>query len=126
MTFAKRLGFYGFGFSIGIVLLLFFLNGKNSGCDYMPNARILKLIRNKPLIYSDKAQESMKTLALDSLDIKKMLIDGEIDFSKSITRQKPCRFYLINGLAKNQSVAIYIENCDSLATLKSVVLTKNK
>lgn len=126
MTFAKRLGFYGFGFTIGIILLLFFLNQKNSGCDYMPNARILKLIRNKPLIFSDKALGVMKTFEIDSLDIKKILIDGEVDFSKSITRQKPCRYYWIDGKANKLAVALYIESCDSLATLIRLELNLKK
>lgn len=126
MTFGKRLGFYGFGFTIGIILLLFFLNQKNSGCDYMPNARILKLIRNKPLNYSDKALEAMKTLKIDSLDINKILIDGEVDFSKSITRQKPCRYYWIDGKAHNLEVALYIESCDSLASIERVELSVKK
>lgn len=126
MTFAKRLGFYGFGFTLGIILLLFFLNQKNSGCDYMPNARILKLIRNKPLIYSDKALEAMKNLKIDSLAVNKILIDGEVDFSKSITRQKPCRYYWIEGKSHNQEVVLYIKSCDSLATIERVESTIKK
>ncbi len=126
MTFTKRLGFYGFGFFIGLILLLFFLNGKNSGCDYMPNARILKLIRNKPLAYSDKALGAMKIFKIDSTAIKKILIDGEVDFSKSITRQKPCRYYWIDGKTHHLAVVLYIESCDSLATLIKLELNLKK
>jgi len=124
MTFFKRLGFYGFGFTLGIILLIFFLNEKNAGCDYLPNARILKLIRDKPINYSDAALNSMQNLKIDSTDIKKILFEGDIDFSKSITHQKPCRYYLINGIANNKAVSLYFENCDSLATLKSIKLTE--
>jgi len=124
MTFFKRLGFYGFGFILGIILLMFFLNEKNAGCDYLPNARILKLIREKPLNYSDAAINSMQNLNINSIAIKKILIDGDIDFSKSKTHIKPCRYYLINGSIKKKEVSLYFESCDSIATLKSIKLLK--
>jgi len=122
MTFFKRLRFYGFGFVLGIILLMFFLNEKNAGCDYLPNARILKLIREKPLNYSNEAINSMQDLKIDSLTIKDILFKGDIDFSKSITHQKPCRYYLINGLIGKKKVALYIKNCKDAATIESVEL----
>ncbi len=120
MTFFKRLGFYGFGFVLGIVLLMFFLNEKNVGCDYLPNARILKLLREKPLTYSDIAVNNMQNLKIDSTSIKKILLEGDIDFSKSKTHIKPCRYYLINGFFDKKEVALYVKNCKDLVTIESV------
>ena len=124
MNLKRRFGLYGIGFALGIALVIFFLNGKNSGCDYFPNARILKILREKPLTFSDKALQSLKTLKIDTLEIHKILLNGEIDFSKSKTKQKPCRFYWINGMANSKAVVLYVENCNNKATIESIVLQK--
>ena len=42
MSFLKRLSFYLGGFSVGTVMLLFFLSGKNTRCTYTPDARVIK------------------------------------------------------------------------------------
>ena len=47
MKFIHRLGYYLGGFSIGLILLAFFLQGKKTSCDYGPNARTTKNIANK-------------------------------------------------------------------------------
>jgi hypothetical protein len=122
MTLGKRIGFYGIGFIMGITMLVFFLNGKNAGCEYFPNARILKLIRNKPLHFSKDTQNAMKTLEIDTITINKILLNGTIDFSKSKIRIKPCRFYLIEGVANAKNVVIYIKNCKDEATIESLRL----
>ena len=41
MSFLKRLSYYLGGFSVGIVLLVFFLSGKNTRCTYTPDARVI-------------------------------------------------------------------------------------
>jgi len=122
MTLGKRIGLYGIGFFMGIALLVFFLNGKNAGCDYFPNDRILKLIREKPLQFSTDVQQAMLTLKIDTISINKILLNGEIDFSKSKTRIKPCRFYWIEGMANNKEVVLYVKNCKDVATVESLTL----
>ncbi len=122
MTLGKRIGFYGVGFVMGITLLIFFLNGKNAGCEYFPNARILKLIREKPLHFSADTRQVMETLSIDSTSINKILSNGTIDFSKSKTRIKPCRFYWIEGIANKKKVVLYVKNCKDIATVESLSL----
>ena len=47
MTLLQRIGYYLGGFSIGLIILAFFLNGKKVSCDYGPEARVLKNINTK-------------------------------------------------------------------------------
>ncbi len=47
MSFIKRLGYYLGGFSIGLVFLFFFFNGKRTQCSYTPDARVKKNIQQK-------------------------------------------------------------------------------
>ncbi len=89
MNFVKRLIYYLSGVGIGIVLLVFFLSGKKTSCDYGPNARTLKFLKNKPI----QQNNSIKDLAfyqLDSIDIVQVLDDGEVNFRNSeISKELP-------------------------------------
>ena len=115
----RRFGLYGFGFAIGIVLVFFFLGGKNSSCNWMPNARMLEIIRSKQISYSSDVQYKIDNFIIDSTDINSILLLGDIDFSKSQVKNNPCRNYLINGEVRNQEVAITVIICDSLATIET-------
>ena len=115
----KRFGLYGFGFAIGIVLVFFFLGGKNSSCNWLPNARMLEIIRSKQISYSEEIQSKIKDATIDSTDINYILVEGDIDFSKSQVKNNPYRNYLINGELDDQAVSITVIICDSLATIET-------
>ena len=86
MKFIHRLGYYLGGFAIGLVLLMFFLNGKDASCDYGPNARTVKNISSKTILYSDKASVFITEQALDSTTVINLVKFGSVDFSKSDTK----------------------------------------
>jgi len=115
----RRFGLYGFGFAMGIVLVFFFLGGKNASCNWMPNARMLEIIRSKQISYSNNVQAKIDNSVIDSTDIDNILLLGDIDFSKSQVKNDPCRNYLINGEIRNQEVSITVIICDSLATIET-------
>jgi len=114
----RRFTLFGFGFIIGIILLLFFLNGKNASCDFFPNERMLKILRNKHRVYSEDVLQLMTTNKIDSTAIDYLLINGDIDFSKSKVHQKPCRYYWIDGFILEKESSIYVQNCDSVVTIQ--------
>ncbi len=118
----RRFGLYGFGFAIGIVLVFFFLGGKNASCSWMPNDRMLKIIRSKQIIYSQRVQEKLNLAVIDTADINLILTDGNIDFSKSEVKNNPCRKYLINGAIVNGKAEITVKICDSIATIETIEL----
>ncbi len=47
MRLLHRIGYYLGGFSIGLIILAFFLSGKKTTCAYFPEARVLKNINTK-------------------------------------------------------------------------------
>jgi len=49
VSFIKRLFYYLGGVGLGIIILMFFLSGKKTSCDYGPNARTLKFLKSKQL-----------------------------------------------------------------------------
>lgn len=117
----QRFALYGFGFAIGILLVFFFLGGKKAACNWMPNDRMLKIIRSKNIQYSTDAFDILNTAKIDSADIAQILINGDIDFSKSQVKNKPCRKYLINGSDQQEDISLKVQVCDSIATIEEIV-----
>lgn len=117
MKLIQRIGYYLGGFSIGLVILAFFLNGKKASCSYGPDARVLKNIRLKKMVYSDEIRSQLRNNHLDSTAFNYVLKKGDINFSASNTRQKPCGIYIVEGDYKDQEIILTVENCDSVATI---------
>ena len=80
MKLIQRVGYYLGGFSIGLVILAFFLSGKKTSCSYGPEARVLKNINAKKIIYSNKLKREMLEMQMDSTDMRRVLIKGDINF----------------------------------------------
>ncbi|WP_341214659.1 hypothetical protein [uncultured Wocania sp.] len=110
MKLIQRIGYYLGGFSLGLIILAFFLNGKKVSCDYGPDARVLKNINSKTIKYSND-------IVIDTIAIQYILKEGDINFSESNTRQKPCGVYIIEGDYNKKEITLTVENCDSIATI---------
>jgi len=123
MKFVHRLGYYLGGFTIGLVILIFFLNGKDASCDYGPSARTVKNISYKPLSYSEKASTFISNYQLDTLTITNLIKYGSVDFSKSDTELDSCKVYHLDNSYKERDMELTIKNCDSLATLLDINYT---
>ena len=118
MRFIQRLGYYGAGFAIGVLLLFFFLGGKKTSCDYGPNARTLKNIRLKERVYSEMSLKTLQDNKLDTSDISSLLWSGDVIFSESNTRLDSCKQYVIKGeVSEKRNLRIRVENCEDVATV---------
>lgn len=103
MSFLKRLVYYLGGFSIGIVLLVFFLSGKNTRCTYTPDARVINDFSKKEWVFNIPI--------IDSIDRSQFLKGGDVVFSKSRVGLDSCNVYRLR-----LSHAVYdVQNCDSIA-----------
>jgi len=124
MAFLKRLGFYLFGLSIGIVFLTLFLKKKSdetgvSFC-YLPNCRTLKDIRSKPLHYSNEIERMIQEKRIDSVDIAYFLKEGDVDFGSSDTKSTDCKTYFIEGLANGKDAVLEVKNCSTEASIENI------
>ena len=117
MTLIQRIGYYLGGFSLGLIILAFFFNGKKTSCSYGPEARVLKNIRLKKIKYSSNVYSQLISNKSDSTAINYELKKGNINFSKSNARQKPCGVYLVEGDYNKKEIELTVENCDSIATI---------
>lgn len=124
MKLKRRFTLFGFGFAAGIAIVLFVLNGKNASCNYLPNARMLEILRNKERTYSDEALHVMATEQIDSTAIATILSNGDIDFSKSKVQQEPCRYYWVDGFVLKKETSLYIQNCDTIITIQQIYFNK--
>lgn len=124
MPFIKRLGFYLFGVSIGIIFLAFFFKKKTEDTGayfcYFPNCRTLKDIRNKPMSYDDLVLAKLYTKEIDTADIKSLLTHGDIDFGESTIRDTPCKIYKIEGEIRSKPVMATVVNCPKKAEIQSI------
>lgn len=117
MKFIHRLGYYLGGFAIGLIILMFFLNGKDASCDYGPNARTVKNISAKPVSYSNEASSFINENSLDSSTVVNLIKYGSVDFSKSKTKLDSCKVYHIDNSYKEKELELTVQNCDSLAKI---------
>lgn len=95
MSFIKRLFYYLGGVGLGIIILMFFLSGKKTSCDYGPNARTLKFLKSKPLQKSKDLEIELMRYNIDSLDLQSTLDSGEVNFSSSETSNDSSKIYAI-------------------------------
>ncbi|MCB7480390.1 hypothetical protein [Christiangramia sediminis] len=126
MKFIHRLAYYGLGLFFGIVILIFFLGGKKTSCDYSPNARVLKNIRIKERRFSENSLRFFQSNNIDTSAVSEILDKGDVDFNKSKTDAEPCGIYLVSGLSESRNIALEIENCDSIATIRKAFIKKDE
>jgi len=121
MKFIQRLGFYGGGFAIGLVFLMFFLTGKRAQCTWLPEDRVINDISKKSIRLSPEVRTMLKSKELDTLTIQMILLHGDVDFSKSNTDTIPCSFYHISGREELANTSLWVRNCDRFARVEKVL-----
>jgi len=125
MKLAARLAYYSVGFFIGIMILMFFLSGKKTSCDYGPDARVLKNIRIKNKSYDPSVLLFLKENQLDTSVVRNILNSGDVDFSNSNTKLDSCKIYVVEGEVDNKNLILRIENCENQATIQQINFKKD-
>lgn len=122
MKFAQRFAYYLVGLVIGLFFVALVFSGKDTRCNYFPNARVLNDIRNKPFDYSANASKVLAESWIDTIDIKNTLQYGDVDFDKSNTEFHKAKLYVIEGKTmKNIPIILKISNREEKATLEEII-----
>lgn len=111
MQVIQRVGYYMGGFAVGLILLAFFLKGSGTeipSCDYMPNARVLKTIRNRGYETDERFQKLLAEKGVDTVQLNQLFKEGDVDFDKSDTNTEPCGLYYISSPASNKT-SLHVE-----------------
>lgn len=125
MNLRYRLAFYLFGLMVGIIFVYYFMTKKAEASGvtfcYLPNCRVLKDIRSKPLKISDEANKKFDEKWVTLEDIKMSLELGEVDFSKSNKPFENGKLYVVEGKTiANQDIIIEVINYGDKVTLKDI------
>ena len=87
MSFIKRLGYYLGGFSVGLIFLFFFFNGKRTQCNYSPSARVKSDIQKKAWVFGKDFYPIQDTL--------QWFANTTVDFSESNIGTDSCNVYVM-------------------------------
>ncbi len=122
MKFTHRFAYYLVGLIMGLFFVSAVFSGKDTRCNYFPNARVLNDLRNKPFHYSVKASHILSEKWIDTSDIKNSLQYGDVDFDNSNVETKNGKLYIIEGKTlKNQEIKLKIINYQDKAVLEDIV-----
>ncbi len=107
---------------MGMFFVAMVFSGKDTRCNYFPNARVLNDLRNKPFNFSTKAQQILAQKWVDTSDIKNTLTYGDVDFDKSNIPFEKGKLYSIEGKTKNnQPIILEVINYTDKAILKDII-----
>jgi hypothetical protein len=122
MKFSYRFAYYLVGLVMGLFVVAAIFTGKDTRCNYFPNARVLNDLRNKPFVYSDKASQILNEKWVDTADIKNTLQFGDVDFDKSNINVEKGKLYTVYGkTAKNQEITVEVINYSDKAVLRDII-----
>lgn len=107
---------------MGCFVVAAIFSGKDTRCNYFPNARVLNNLRTKPFQYSPKAIKTLNEKWVDTADVKNTLTYGDVDFDKSNVPVKSGKLYIIEGkTVKNQEIILKVVNYENKAVLEEII-----
>ena len=104
-SFLRRLKYYGIGFSIGLVFVIFFF--QNRGCSWLPSNRVKNSILERVLVVPDAQSELMKQKKISHKDIVAALNSGDVVFGESIKNSNPKVYLIEKDFAGKGTVSFY-------------------
>lgn len=126
MKFPQRLAYYLLGLLIGSIVVFYFFDAKDTQFCYLPNCRVLKDLRSKPLIIADEAQIKFDQKLVHMEDIKMCLTYGDVDFDKSKTKEQNGKLYVVEGQnSKKEPLVVEMINYEDKVVIKDVLFTKD-
>ncbi|MEM8520940.1 DUF4258 domain-containing protein [Flavobacterium sp. PL12] len=127
MKFIHRFAYYLVGLVMGVFFVSLVFSGKDTRCNYFPNARVLNDLRNKPFHYSEKASQILAESWIDTSDVKNTLEFGDVVFDKSNVVVKKGKLYVIEGKTlKNQEIILQVINYENRAVLDDIIKVKKE
>jgi hypothetical protein len=122
MKFYQRFAYYLVGFVIGMFFVAMVWSGKDTRCNYFPNARVLNDLRNKPFHYDTEASRKLSEDWVDSIDVKNTLQYGDVDFDKSNIPDEGGKRYIVEGkTTKDVEITLEIINYENKAVLRNII-----
>ena len=107
---------------MGLFFVAAVFSGKDTRCNYFPNARVLNDLRNKPFHYSENASQILSEKWIDTTDIKNTLKYGNVDFDKSNIKYASGKIYIVEGkTTANIQITLEFINYPDKVVLKDII-----
>lgn len=113
MKLSNRLIYFMGGFLIGICILIFIWDKKNTKFPYMPDARVINDVNSKNVHYSNKLHTAFAKNIITASQVQDILKNGNVNFSKSNTKLDSCKIYVIEKNLSTKNYSISLENCNN-------------
>ena len=94
----RRLRYYGIGFGLGTIFVIFFF--QNRGCSWLPSNRVKNSILDRLIVVSDETAAILSKKGITADDVVQVLNDGDVVFDKS-NKEKYSKIYAINNEGEN-------------------------
>jgi hypothetical protein len=121
MDFSRRLRLFLIGVVLGSVIMYFYVL-KDRNIYKSPKEVIKEKLIHLPLQLSSKALCQVNCSKLDTLKLRKLWKEAEIDFSKSKTSEKPCPIYYITLSAGfDKTTILNCSVCDDFIVMQEIV-----
>ena len=122
MKFYQRFAYYLVGLIMGCFFVAMVLSGKDTRCNYFPNARVLNDLSTKPFNLSTEASKKLNEKWVTLTDIKNTLKYGDVDFDKSNIKFKSGKIYFIEGkTTANIKITLEFINYPDKVVLKNII-----
>jgi hypothetical protein len=86
-TLLRRLKYFSFGFIPGLIIVIFFFGAR--GCSWLPANRVKGSVIDRVVVVSEKNQQAIEKLGLNSTNLAQFITDAKVNFDKSSTKSNP-------------------------------------
>jgi len=104
-SFVRRLKYYGIGFGIGLIFVLFFF--QNRGCSWLPANRVKNSILERVLVMPDDQKNYMLSQGIKKEDIISVLNDGDVNFDASLKKANPQVYLIEKEMDNGKNLKVY-------------------
>ena len=120
MPFLRRIKLYIIGVLLGCVMVYGLFHNRIP--SWLPETIIKEELLEWPLQFTKHANCRMECRGITEEEIILVLEEGDINFSKSKVRGKPCPTYAIEGNTEDgQFVRIVFAKCDSITRVVTAI-----
>lgn len=124
MDLLRRIKFFGFGFVLGMIILMYILGRR--GCKSVNHMKVDELI-SQYTIWSSKAKCKRKLLGLENDSIYfKTMTKLRVNYSNTDVRATPCGIYKLEPINRDSiKFELTIFDCDTISKIDDIRIYDN-